>query len=345
MPLFSEPIYHKMLQALLANAYTVMPVGFFDGKAGIALTLFEVASVTADERIENHAFHLLQEALAHQTPCNNFNYGKAGIAFVLDYLIGNNLLKADYTDLYQTEQDRIVNEIQELAYNKENGFLYIDYFFFVHALSHRLPDSCLSMCRTILSDHLKTFYSDDFSAGESRLFYFSASKFFSVCNAVNVPFSDRTAIAGLIKEKEKYMEKHDAICEDALYSVKKKIYEEAHRNEKQHSAGRPGCGNLVKDVIVPCLNIKEKVSLVYDLYRLYFANRQIDYRPFADKIKQSMAADDETEQERLLMAGLPMRSEQTLGVGTGLSRLLLLHLYADRIEQGAFPEKLTRLLA
>lgn len=343
MPLFSKPICRKLLDALLVNAYTVMPVGFFDGKAGIALTLFETAGLLTDERVENHAFNLLQEVLAHQTPCNNFNYGKAGIAFVLDYLIAGNLLSADYDDLYRSEQDRIVEEIEGLEYRKEDGFLYIDYFFFIHALAHRLPEEAITRCGSLLAGYIRKFYGEKFGPEASRLFYFSASKFFSVCNAADVSLSVRADIVRLILEKEKELREQDLICEDVLFPVKKNLYETLHRSEKRNGPEATRPENPTGDIVVPCLNIKEKVSLIYDIYRLYASDPSHDYRPVAERIKASLVAADETEQKRRLLAALPLRNEQTLGIGTGLSRLVLLHLYLDTIEQGIFPEKLTRL--
>lgn len=90
----------KMADYLLLNAYSVNSSGFYNGKAGVSLALFEVSRLLQDEYLEEHAFELLQEALLSKSEDTGFANGLAGIGFVFHYLINNHFVEADFDEIF-----------------------------------------------------------------------------------------------------------------------------------------------------------------------------------------------------------------------------------------------------
>ncbi len=58
-----KDIIEKLIDYVLLNAYSVSAAGLDNGKAGLALSLFEVAAFRQDERLANHAVELMKESL------------------------------------------------------------------------------------------------------------------------------------------------------------------------------------------------------------------------------------------------------------------------------------------
>ena len=86
--------------SLLLNAYSVAFPGYAYGKAGIALSLFITSLYKRDERIENHAFELLQHSLVYCGETINFHAGSSGIGFVLYFLIKHGYIEGEFADLF-----------------------------------------------------------------------------------------------------------------------------------------------------------------------------------------------------------------------------------------------------
>lgn len=72
-------LINKITDYVLLNAYSLNSSGFYNGKAGVALTLFEVARLMEEDYLEEHAFYLLQEALLYKGGDLGFNDGYSGI--------------------------------------------------------------------------------------------------------------------------------------------------------------------------------------------------------------------------------------------------------------------------
>lgn len=100
----------KLVDFLLLNAYSMDETGLSNGKAGIALTLFELSRTWKDSKIEEHAFNILQGALVKRSDCS-FANGNAGIGYVLDYLIRYRYIEADYKELFLEQHRGVLNVI------------------------------------------------------------------------------------------------------------------------------------------------------------------------------------------------------------------------------------------
>jgi len=81
----------------------------------MSLCLFELSQYLHDGTLEDKAFELLQESLALSSKKDriDFEAGLSGIGFVLLYLIQNQLIDADYEELFGEQSRKIVSRLQE----------------------------------------------------------------------------------------------------------------------------------------------------------------------------------------------------------------------------------------
>ena len=104
----NETTIRKIVDEILLNACSVNSSALYNGKAGMALALFEAARYLQDEYIEEQAFDLLQEALITKTEDIGFENGLSGIGYVLLYLMRNDFLDADFGELFGDQHQKIL---------------------------------------------------------------------------------------------------------------------------------------------------------------------------------------------------------------------------------------------
>lgn len=170
--MITERDIRNMTDYVLLNAYSVNSTGFYNGKAGLSLCLFEVARLLDDEYIEDHAFELLQEALLSKNEDIGFENGLSGIGHVFRYLIDNNFVHADFEELFGKNELNILNSLKNLPEKqlKEGTFLTTGYFLsdgdtfhslitpFYEELCRAFSSSLISMPAKIVTYHqLVTF--------------------------------------------------------------------------------------------------------------------------------------------------------------------------------------------
>lgn len=103
----AKEYYTKLSDYLILNGYSKNSSGLYFGKAGIAIGLFELSRYLNDERIENHAFELLNQSLISKTEVCDLEKGLSGIAYALRYLIENRFVEADANELIGDKLDKI----------------------------------------------------------------------------------------------------------------------------------------------------------------------------------------------------------------------------------------------
>ncbi|RNC65978.1 lanthionine synthetase LanC family protein [Proteiniphilum sp. X52] len=104
----------RLVDYVLLNSCSVNSSGLYNGKAGIALTLFEVSRYLQDEYIEEQAFDLLQESLLSKNEDISFENGLSGIGYVLIYLLGNKFIDGDFEELFGENLNKIFNQLSDL---------------------------------------------------------------------------------------------------------------------------------------------------------------------------------------------------------------------------------------
>lgn len=109
-----EKHIRKLVENILINAYSITSPGLYNGKAGIALALFEAAKYLNDENIEDKAFELFQEALIRSKNDYSFENGLSGIGYALIYLINNKFIDADFNDIFSEQSEKIIKEFENI---------------------------------------------------------------------------------------------------------------------------------------------------------------------------------------------------------------------------------------
>nr|WP_320057663.1 lanthionine synthetase LanC family protein [uncultured Bacteroides sp.] len=125
-----ESIIRKLVDYILLNACSVNSSGLYNGKAGMALALFEAARYLQDEYIEEQAFELLQESLLSKNEDVSFENGLSGIGYVLLYLIENEFIEADFYDLFKEQCEKVIEHFENIDKRPDKllGGLKIVYF-------------------------------------------------------------------------------------------------------------------------------------------------------------------------------------------------------------------------
>lgn len=99
---------------ILQHVGSVRTLGLYNGKAGLALSLFEVSRYFQDQSIGDKAFDLLQESLSGRTnDCSSEN-GLSGIGNVLLYLMENQLVYADFDEMFGEKHEKIIGSFDTI---------------------------------------------------------------------------------------------------------------------------------------------------------------------------------------------------------------------------------------
>lgn len=112
----NEAIIRKIVDHILLNACSVNSSGLYNGKAGMALALFEAARYLKDNEIEEKAYILFQESLIRTTNTNDYSFenGLSGIGYVLIYLIENKFLDADFDEIFKDQYEKIIRNLYDI---------------------------------------------------------------------------------------------------------------------------------------------------------------------------------------------------------------------------------------
>lgn len=119
-------LVRKIIDYILLNACSVNSSGLYNGKAGMALALFEAAQYLQDDYIEEQAFDLLQEALISKTEDVGFENGLSGIGYVLLYLMRNDFIDADFQELFGEQHQKILVQTEKLK--ERNNAIRLNYY-------------------------------------------------------------------------------------------------------------------------------------------------------------------------------------------------------------------------
>lgn len=133
----SLPIIKNLTDYVMFNASSSPTSGLYEGKAGHALCLFEMARFLNDDYLEEFSSVCLQEALVSKTDRIDFGFGQSGIGYVLLYLIHNQFIRADFHELFGIKQSQIFSVIR-LAHDPS---LLISLIPFLVAYSKQYPQN------------------------------------------------------------------------------------------------------------------------------------------------------------------------------------------------------------
>ncbi|GHV41028.1 hypothetical protein FACS1894179_08510 [Bacteroidia bacterium] len=335
----------KLKEILLLNAYTVESLGYLNGKAGTALTLFELARYLNDDSIENHAFDLLQETLAYDITDNEFSNGKAGIAYVVHYLIKNRFLDADYLELYGKQQEGIIESIVS-QHKGQNPYKWIGDLFFILSLSVFIPRKNYIECLNILSTNIFKELDDlheKASLETAITFYNYTSKLLNLCCSVNIPDDVVNQILHKIKRTNKKLSDQDCICNNLLYPILLFFCSKKQQEQDIQKNATNLIQETMKNILIPTLDFRQKTDLIFNIFRLYRLDHKLDFRDSADNILKTIIDDDTAILEEKIYNNIFKKPEDSIGIGTGISRLILLVIYLNEIRTGNLSEHIVEL--
>lgn len=132
--MINELIIRKLVDYILLNASFVNLPGLYNGKAGIALALFEAARFLQDEKIEDKAFELFQECLVRPTNDYSFENGLSGIGYVLIYLITYKFIDADFNEIFKEQCEKIISDLDNIDKHPEKLLLSLKITYFLSVL-------------------------------------------------------------------------------------------------------------------------------------------------------------------------------------------------------------------
>lgn len=131
--MINEATIRKIVDELWLNT-TINSSGLYNGKAGVALALFEAARSLEDESIENKAFDLFQECLIRTTNDSSFEEGLSGIGYLLIYLIRHRFIDADFDDIFNEQYKKIINDLNHIEKHPSKLLISSKTIYFLSAL-------------------------------------------------------------------------------------------------------------------------------------------------------------------------------------------------------------------
>lgn len=97
----------RLTEFVWLDACSLASSGLYEGKAGHALCLFEMARYFRDDALEERAFGCLQEALVCRAEAVDCGFGLSGIGSVFLYLIRYSFVENDFQSLFGGQQKKI----------------------------------------------------------------------------------------------------------------------------------------------------------------------------------------------------------------------------------------------
>lgn len=132
--MMQENVIRKFVDNILLNLGTISSSGLYNGEAGVALALFEVAKYLQDENIEEKAFDLLQKSLVRPPDDYGFENGLSGIGYVLIYSIRNKFIDADFNEIFKERYEETVRNFEDIDKQPDKLLNSLKVIYFLSAL-------------------------------------------------------------------------------------------------------------------------------------------------------------------------------------------------------------------
>ena len=129
---FQKVTAADLVEYLVRNTDNEKLAGLYNGKAGLSIALFSASKHLQDEKIEDLAYTLIQEALVIKTNDFSFENGLSGIGYALLYLIENNYIEADFDEVFGAQCNEIIRFFENIDKNPD---LLVNLFTVIYFLS------------------------------------------------------------------------------------------------------------------------------------------------------------------------------------------------------------------
>lgn len=319
---------------LLLNGYSLKNVGFYNGKAGISLCLFEVSSYLQDEKIEEHAFELLQESLVlgERKKDITLSTGLSGIGFVLLYLIQNHFLDGDFEELFD-EYLKIILSVLEQQQSYQSTF--IRYIHFLVPLYKLNQDEKVDNCIKKILQETENYFEqqlNELTSDKSKLIkYQFLNDWIDYLKIVSK--NNLSVPSGLIEsycrlfEKNKFAGNFEIACYlhrflNEKYTGEVELLNRVIKeNEKQALQNLQSAGQF--------LTLSERINL------LYLLNQNPDkYKKQIHSLEAGFFNQpDNSLFQKTILKGIP-RNKFIPGYEHGVARFLLYSVYRELKKEG-----------
>lgn len=262
--------YENLINFVLLHSYSLTKPGLLFGKSGTALCLFESSRFLECEKLDEYGLELLQEAMASELHDYSFQNGKAGIAWVVNYLIKNQFIDANLKELYGDEIKDIIFHIKSIDKMQANindciGFLAFIYMMKDHIVNNDY-DYMYQLLISILVDYFKGF---PISAINNELFYHYSSIVLGLESKIDDKRfkNDLNPIINSIISKSNSISL-DYICNNMSYAVNLYVYGMKKRHNKTICLGKYILDTIKKNILKETLTLKQLIDLSYILEQL-----------------------------------------------------------------------------
>ena len=335
--LCEENILRKLTDFVLLNSCSISSSGLYNGKAGMALTLFEISRCLKDEYIEERASELLQESLLSKNEDIGFENGLSGIGFAMLYLVKNKFINADFQELFGDKLFKILNILKDWNDKHLSALLFdnVKIVYFLDEVWQNVKDVAVIpyvelFSSTVESILIKQFEEENdvnlsnkkckidvLESFEGYLKIASNCKSFKLSRSLPIIYSH-------LYLKNRY------VSHFSIGHYLHLIARETGRDELEMVA-RINTEYAVKDIHPETILLTQRLSLLYLFFTFYQDKHSESIRLLEEGL---FDIKENSVKEKELLFNIQPRSS-IAGYQSGVSRLLLYWAYRRNMEQQA----------
>ena len=311
-------------ESLLLNAFSCATNGLNQGKAGFAVVLLEMATALNDERLEGQALDLLQQALVYCPSVVSYAHGATGIGLALLYLIDNGFVDGDYMELFGERHKEILESLLSEKMKFQNMQDCSGIGLFIHTARPYISDNDF----LLINEKLKKFFtakcnsfaSMDAPSVNNEEFYQGA--------ALQLKY-EKDSVSDIIRVCNAW-QKRNIICESLELGVELLKVGKEQGLTDVNELGRRLIETAVLNKNPLRMSLREKINY------LYFTTIRTDLPLLSEihKLKEQLINElllsDSSQLEKNIVSSV-WNHTLYCGLDNGVSRLLLLHLYWERL--------------
>lgn len=304
-------ITSQLINYILLNAYSLNSSGLYNGKAGIALALFEYSRLTNDDYIFENAFEIIKEAIITQNSDISFEDGLSGIGYVLNHLIQRGFIDGDLLELYGENIEHITQRLNNTMPN--NLYKYLTTLFFTSKLEGRRITEINLMIVKCTEDIITKLLTKRVPASQTLINLFFT--YIKVTTIVNIPPSLK--LLNLFVDA--YIKKR--IASNLFIGYYLMIISQTIINNNLHKIANKNIYNGIKNIHLETLSLAQRINTAYVMNE---CDKSLK-RPMTTCI--SLKGDiDRTLIESIVLGPFDERN-CIAGYQSGISRLVLYWVY------------------
>lgn len=314
----NDEFAYKIIEYILLNSSAIRTSGLYNGKAGVALTLFEGARYFHDSYLENEALIVLKETLINKNNVVEFENGLSGIGFMLSHLLKNKYIDGDFYDLFGSSHERIILGATALVKQcLSDDFIRrsISILYYLGSFREKDPNVDLIVCALLRKyKDILLREMDEISSVSLDLLLFDLVKYLFILDFLNLDI-DEVILDRYISIYDNNYLKNDFYVGALL----RKYINKSNKDHFLHIV-ESNIKYSILDINLNILSLKECVDYVYFSYK-YQLNMDlscVDNFLFSHHTLNDL-------QKRINDVFYPQSAR--LGISNGLCRYILLYFY------------------